>query len=845
METMQQTSAEYEATQERFFKLQDRTAKNFGYGATVEGTRIAQASYERLAEALAAKLDEPIVPSKGWDEKVHRLLKTVSPHYLALYGISNALRGAMSDISFLTLCCDTGRGINHELFANELRLHDEDLKKKIEKWVSEKHGNLKHRLQAARSVAKKMGFSFVNQWKPSQLAAVGTFVLDTLLVTLDDMFVKVPEGDGYRIEITDGAAGLANAAMKQFIHSNPVFLPSLVPPVPWTDWSAGGPVDPVAQKMGSVVRTRHRETIAAVKAAIKSGQMQPALDALNAIQATPWRINTDVLAVIKECHQRAISVPGLPSVADFPMPKLEDGQWERFSDDEKKVWRTKKAGIRQANRALRNDRMRYDEDMETAEVLAERPQFFIPHNLDWRGREYAMTTFNFQREDRVRSLFLFADFHEPIGEEGIAWLKVHVANCGDFGKVSKKSYDERLQWVDDHLEEIKAMVNFPTGRAHLWWTDADKPFLFLAACKELCSALAGDGVAHICRLPASWDGSCSGLQHLCLMTRAEEGAFVNLTDLDQPQDVYQMVADRAYAAIAACVNDNTPCAAPSKKKDAKPRRIPTNGEIARRILGYNGNRRTIVKRNTMTYSYSSGRFGMAEQHMSDLMEPLKLDVLHRKYDAHPFGPSYTDQSDCARFLAGKVHAAIEQIVNKPAKAMEFLQGLAGALAHEGKPLEWTTPIGLPWSNRYHESTTEQLSLWMHDGGVKVRYKPLVATGFKKDIDKRRAVNGVAPNFVHACDASHLLLTVLAAKREGIRHFALVHDSFGCPLAHAARFQGIIRETLVEMYEKHDVLTEVLQRAKCDLSEHNSRLSEIEDKRKELTGTLNCKSMHLT
>jgi hypothetical protein len=183
METMQQTSAEYEATQERFFKLQDRTAKNFGYGATFEGTHIAQASYERLAEALAAKLDEPIVPSKGWDEKVHRLLKTISPHYLALYGISNALRGAMGEISFLTLCCDTGRGINHELFANDLRLHDEDLKKKIEKWVTEKHGNLKHRLQAARSVAKKMGFSFVNRWKPSQLAAVGAFVLDTLLVT--------------------------------------------------------------------------------------------------------------------------------------------------------------------------------------------------------------------------------------------------------------------------------------------------------------------------------------------------------------------------------------------------------------------------------------------------------------------------------------------------------------------------------------------------------------------------------------------------------------------------------------------------------------------------------------
>jgi DNA-directed RNA polymerase len=54
------------------------------------------------------------------------------------------------------------------------------------------------------------------------------------------------------------------------------------------------------------------------------------------------------------------------------------------------------------------------------------------------------------------------------------------------------------------------------------------------------------------------------------------------------------------------------------------------------------------------------------------------------------------------------------------------------------------------------------------------------------------------------------------------YFALVHDSFGCHAAWAARFQGIIREQFVEMYETHDVLAEVYERAKCDLSEHNLR-----------------------
>jgi DNA-directed RNA polymerase len=142
------------------------------------------------------------------------------------------------------------------------------------------------------------------------------------------------------------------------------------------------------------------------------------------------------------------------------------------------------------------------------------------------------------------------------------------------------------------------------------------------------------------------------------------------------------------------------------------------------------------------------------------------------------------------------------------------------MAHEGKPLEWTTPVGLPWSNRYHALNVERVKLWLRDKGVRKPYRPNVATGYAKDIDKKRAVNGVAPNFVHACDASHLLLTVLAAAKEGLRHFALVHDSFGCLASRAASFRQIILAEFVGMYETHDVLTEVHQRASCVLSEHN-------------------------
>ena len=56
---------------------------------------------------------------------------------------------------------------------------------------------------------------------------------------------------------------------------------------------------------------------------------------------------------------------------------------------------------------------------------------------------------------------------------------------------------------------------------------ADKPFAFLAACIELNDAWT-QGLDYITRLPISFDGSCNGWQHLCAMTRSEEGKEVNL-----------------------------------------------------------------------------------------------------------------------------------------------------------------------------------------------------------------------------------------------------------------------------------------------------------------------------
>jgi DNA-directed RNA polymerase len=107
----------------------------------------------------------------------------------------------------------------------------------------------------------------------------------------------------------------------------------------------------------------------------------------------------------------------------------------------------------------------------------------------------------------------------------------------------------------------------------------------------------------------------------------------------------------------------------------------------------------------------------------------------------------------------------------------------------------------------------------------VSFRVLLTTGegHHPEIDRRKAKNGVAPNFVHACDAGHLMRTVNAAVAEGITSIATVHDSFGCLPSRAARFRKIILEQFVRMYEEHDVLAEVLTQARADLSGNTKRM----------------------
>ncbi len=67
------------------------------------------------------------------------------------------------------------------------------------------------------------------------------------------------------------------------------------------------------------------------------------------------------------------------------------------------------------------------------------------------------------------------------------------------------------------------------------------------------------------------------------------------------------------------------------------------------------------------------------------------------------------------------------------------------------------------------------------------------------LDKRRQAQGIAPNFVHSLDASHMMATVCLGLEAGIEAFAMVHDSYGAHAGNADKLNVLLRRAFVEQY----------------------------------------------
>lgn len=804
--------------EDAFRKNEARITKDHGLGASKGAMAIIQKHISHATAVVVSKL-ETDVRLKDF----RAAIRPLAPELVALVSLQGSLAAVAGSQPIQKTWKALGKMIELEVFAVSLKEWDETHSADIEAIARRRNSSSLYRKQAVRSMAQKAGFKPGRRWSTMELHKAGQWLVEVAL-ELDDVFYLAQSSDPREqpyLMITEGAFSYSQAFVRALIDKHPVPLPLLDPPGPWTTLKLRVNAHGVTYEVPLVRREHCKVTQRYLQAAANDGKLWPVLDALSRIQSTAWRINERVLKTVAWCWEQKIAIEGLPPAKDIPRPaKLPEDEWGALTEEQRKLRRREGSEIAKKNRGFIGQRETLGRDLETASYIMEHGnRFWVPVSMDYRGRVYSTCHFNFQRQDYVRAMFSFAD-GKPLGPDGLYWLSVHLANCGDFGKISKKPFQERLEWVSENHAAIMATALDPEG-SHLWWSQADAPFQFLAACIDFAAAIkSGNPSTYVSHLPVSFDGSCSGLQHFAAMTRCEVTApLVNLVPSEAVSDVYQTVAE----AVLVKVKEH---AAGDGEHSA----------VAKVALA-NGIGRTLVKRNVMTWAYSSKQFGMVDQLRVDTMVPLADELLQGKREFHPYameGDFFVDKEGkakgykgrlAAKFLGALTFKTIEETVSRPAEAMRFLQGVSRALSHEGKPTVWHTPMGMPVVLYCPNQTSERLKLYLQDRGVQKAIQVSIMSE-AVGIDKNAAANAVAPGFVHSMDACHLQMVVNEANQAGIHDVALVHDSFGCHAAVAGRFRRVILDQFQALYRDNDVLQNLLDEAYEQIETNHHRLPAV-------------------
>jgi DNA-directed RNA polymerase len=109
-------------------------------------------------------------------------------------------------------------------------------------------------------------------------------------------------------------------------------------------------------------------------------------------------------------------------------------------------------------------------------------------------------------------------------------------------------------------------------------------------------------------------------------------------------------------------------------------------------------------------------------------------------------------------------------------------------------MTWITPIGFVVIHENREPKEVRLATADH------RLK-IYAFDEKRKIDVRKQMDGIVPHLVHSMDSAHMMRTILHLYAEGLRHFAMVHDSYGVHACDVDLLNRVLREEFVRIYSE--------------------------------------------
>jgi len=569
----------------------------------------------------------------------------------------------------------------------------------------------------------------------------------------------------------------------------PRHLPMLVPPKSWRRNRETGCYYRI--KTG-LVRTYSLDQ----KEAVRKARMDKVLVGLDYLGRIPWKINSTVLNVAKEAWKNKMTLGDLPSQIDIPIPSIDDCSEEELMTydiyankrrvvtqklqveiDEAKIRERRYSELvrrtKQKNAELHSLRCDTNLKFLIANKFSE-DRIYFPCNLDFRGRTYPIPpNLNHIGGDLCRGFLKFAD-KKPLGEQGLFWLKVHLANlCG----VTKISHKDRVEWVDSHMNNIIDSAKKPLDGKR-WWATVEEPYQALAACIEIVAAIeSGDPETFMSDLPVHMDGSCNGLQHYAALGRDAVGGFaVNLLPSDQPQDIYTSVLNIVLEKINNDIN------LPDDDVDEAVR-------LRRRCsqLVHNQVTRKVIKQTVMTSVYGVTRIGARQQVQNRLFE-----IFHA--EGNVMAPHEEKELyNASKYVADLTLNSLNEMFTSAKDIMDWLSTCSVLVSNQGQAMSWITPLGLPVIQPYRKLKIHMVKTLLQNVSLAVDDDSL-------PVARKKQKSAFPPNYVHSLDATHMLLTALKMKEKRL-HFASVHDSYWTHANDVPEMNSLLRSCFVELYSK--------------------------------------------
>lgn len=758
---------------ERFRAQQDKAVKADRAHETRAGASLLRGYVLQISDHLQLYLAGKH-PDGRRRNKYAKLLATLNTDKAAMFGLKAIISTLYNPKTLQSVAVNIGHYIEDELrFTKFEAEHKEYYDAIVRSWEAKGTTEYRHKHRVMTVKSAHLGMAW-DQWDRDTLFGVGSLVISLLMEVCDLVEIKHIHHKGGRQEAliapTEECIQWVMNHNEMNEMGSPDPMPCIIPPEDWTSPTDGGYYSPQMRGRTRLVKNRQRR----VRPEVAEAEMPAVLSAINAMQATGWRVNKRVLDVMREVWHRNLQI-GMPRSDKYeipPCPLPEDVKGGDLAEDDPRRlafedWKASARELHTMEKERKAQNLAVARTVRIAGEMAGYDAFWYVYQCDFRGRVYSTTTgLSPQGTDQSKGLLEFAE-GKPLGATGWYWLRVHGAN--KYGN-DKGSYDERVAWVDERHEHWLRVADDPLSAKDVW-KDADKPYQFLAWCFEYADAVRNKDT-FVSRLPIGLDGSCNGLQHFSAMLRdAVGGAAVNLTPAPRPSDIYQQVGDVCTRKLIGLRAMNT----------------EEHGGAAnwlaafKHVWGEERMNRKLPKKPVMTLPY-----GSTSQACTETIFRWTQDSC----------PDFFEKSTAFRhalYLSPKLWSSISEVVIAARKAMDWLQTCASVLAKENFPIRYDTPLGFPVRQAIHKYETRQIETQIN-GRLQLR----IATD-TDELDSRKQRQGSSPNFVHSIDATHMIMCVNSGVEQGIGSFALIHDDFGVHACDTDLWHRIIREQFVKLH----------------------------------------------